>query len=527
MAGDRYFFDGLPSSGFSYQPYVRIYAPLGNIVLAQNVNSDVDTFTLPQSGVYTLTVEGRIYDGNPGGNYNFNLAPNPQQPSTPLFQTNNAPDLIVTTVSVTPSAGLQSGQPATVNWTVQNSGNATANSSFTDRVLIRNTGSGQVIVNSTLPYDVGAGGPLNPGDTRNRSLNIILSDGAAGAGLLEVTVTTDTLNNVVEQNALATGEANNATSTNITTTVAPYPDLQVHSLNVTPLTGWTPGTLVSIQWRLTNAGPRATSNSWTDSVLVRNSSTAQFIVSATTNYNATTLGNLAPGGARDRVLTFTVPNNPSAYGQFEISVTADSANQVFEFASGFNAETNNTAQLTTTSAPDLQVTNLNVNANPSFQSGASLTAQWNTINNGNVETGGGFYDRVRVRNTNTAEVLIDTTVFYNPGTVGNGPIPPGGSRMRSHTFTLPDGPRAAGQLEVSVTADTFNNLLELNGSGTGEANNGATIFVTTTLAPYPDIQVVSLRTIPPSFLSGDTVQILWQDTNSGSRATADSWWDGF
>jgi hypothetical protein len=343
--------------------------------------------------------------------------------------------------------------------------------------------------------------------------------------VLEVTVTTDTLNNVAEQNALATGEANNATSTNITTTVAPYPDLQVHSLNVTPLTGWTPGTVVSVQWRLTNAGPRGTSNSWTDSVLVRNASTAQFLVSTTTNYTVATLGNMAPGDVRDRVLTFTVPDNANAYGQFEISVATDSANQVFEFAAAFNAETNNTRLLATISAPDLQVTGLNVTADPSFQSGASLTAQWNTVNNGNVQTGSGFYDRVRVRNTNTAEVLVDTPVFYNPGTVGNGAIPSGGSRVRSHTFTLPDGPRAAGELEVSVTTDTLNNLLELNGTGTGEANNGAAVFVTTTLAPYPDIQVVNLRTVPPAFLSGDTVQILWQDTNSGIRATVGTWWD--
>jgi hypothetical protein len=142
VAGDRYFFDGLPSSGFAYNPYVRIYAPLDNIVMAQNVNLDADTFTLSETGIYTLTVEGRIFDDNASGNFSFNLVPNPLQPSTPLFQTNDAPDLIVTAVSVTPS-GLQSGQSATVHWTVQNTGNAAANSSFTDRVLVRNTGSGQ------------------------------------------------------------------------------------------------------------------------------------------------------------------------------------------------------------------------------------------------------------------------------------------------------------------------------------------------------------------------------------------------
>src|SRR5207244_13522716 len=34
-----------------------------------------DTFTLAQSGTYTLTVEGRVYDNNASGNYAFNLVP--------------------------------------------------------------------------------------------------------------------------------------------------------------------------------------------------------------------------------------------------------------------------------------------------------------------------------------------------------------------------------------------------------------------------------------------------------------------
>src|SRR5206468_9839281 len=74
-AGDRYYFDGQPTSGFSQTPYCRLYAPLGNIVMAQNINADVDTFTLPQTGTYTVTVEGRVFDNNASGNYAFNLVP--------------------------------------------------------------------------------------------------------------------------------------------------------------------------------------------------------------------------------------------------------------------------------------------------------------------------------------------------------------------------------------------------------------------------------------------------------------------
>src|SRR6185312_887539 len=112
-AGDRYYFDGRPTSGFVYTPYCRLYGPLGNIVQSTSVNSDLDTFTLPQTGTYTLTVEGRVFDPNSSGNYSFNLVPNPVVPPQPIFTTNVSPDLIVSTITVTPSSGLQSGGSAT------------------------------------------------------------------------------------------------------------------------------------------------------------------------------------------------------------------------------------------------------------------------------------------------------------------------------------------------------------------------------------------------------------------------------
>src|SRR5947208_16231829 len=92
-AGDRYYFDGQPTSGFSYAPYCRLYGPLGNILFPVGVNSDVDTFTLPQTGTYTLTVEGYIYDTHASGDYAFNLVPNPVVPPQPIFTKNVPPDL--------------------------------------------------------------------------------------------------------------------------------------------------------------------------------------------------------------------------------------------------------------------------------------------------------------------------------------------------------------------------------------------------------------------------------------------------
>src|SRR5207249_1008182 len=163
----------------------------------------------------------------------------------------------------------------------------------------------------------------------------------------------------------------------------------------------------------------------------------------------------------------------NAYGVLAITVTADSANQVFEYNGSGAAELNNATSLTVISAPDLVPIALTVSPSASIRSGDTLTITWNDRNDGTVDTGSGFSDRVIVVNTNTAETLLNTTVFYNPATTNTGAIPPGGSRSRSTTLPLPDGPRGVGTLQITVTADTFNQLLEANAGGTAEANNTA------------------------------------------------------
>src|SRR6185295_9244927 len=70
-AGQRVYFDGRPTSGFGYVPTCRLYGPLGNLISTFGFGSDVNTFTLLNSGTYVLTVEGRVYDNNATGNYAF------------------------------------------------------------------------------------------------------------------------------------------------------------------------------------------------------------------------------------------------------------------------------------------------------------------------------------------------------------------------------------------------------------------------------------------------------------------------
>jgi large repetitive protein len=74
-AGDKYYYDGQQATGFIYPPFARVYSPYGDIVAFASLNTFANTFTLPVSGTYTVTVEGRIYETQSTGNYGFNLIP--------------------------------------------------------------------------------------------------------------------------------------------------------------------------------------------------------------------------------------------------------------------------------------------------------------------------------------------------------------------------------------------------------------------------------------------------------------------
>src|SRR5262249_35475387 len=143
---------------------------------------------------------------------------------------------------------------------------------------------------------------------------------------------------------------------------------------------------------------------------------------------------------------------------------------------------------------------------------------------GNGATVGGWSDQVTVKNLTTGETLVSTTVGYDPNALGA--IAAGQSRPRQLAFTLPDGPRGSGTLQVTVTADSGNGVFEYNTSGTAEANNAATTTAPSDLAPYADLQVGNLRLDPVTGLqSGVTVVVRWDDRNTGARATSGSWTD--
>ena len=437
-------------------------------------------------------------------------------------------------MELNPATGLESGQNVTVQWNDANTGNGAATGSWTDTLVVTNTTTGQTLDTKSVPYNATASGngPLAAGQSNTQKATILLPDGTPGIGSIQFTVTVDSANNIFEYNSAGTAETNNTASTSETATAAPYPDLQVAGLQLTPSTGLESGQNVTVQWNDANTGNGAATGSWTDTLVVTNTTTGQTLDTKSVPYNATASGNgpLAAGQSNTQKATILLPDGTSGIGSIQFTVTVDSANNIFEFNSAGTAETNNTANTSETATaaayPDLQVAGLQLNPATGLQSGQNVTVQWNDANTGNGAASGSWTDTLVVKDTTTGQTLDTKSVPYNATTSGNGPLAAGQSNTQQSTILLPDGTPGIGSIQFTVTVDSANNIFEFNSAGTAETNNTASTSETTTAAPYPDLQVTGLELNPATGLeSGQNVTVQWNDANTGNGAATGSWTD--
>ncbi len=320
----------------------------------------------------------------------------------------------------------------------------------------------------------------------------------------------------------------NPTSMTLTTVASTTiaPDLRVNNLSITPAAPVS-GQNVTVNWNDLNAGNGATNASWTDHVVVTNTTTGQTIATLDVPYDAATSGNIPSNGLSARTTSFQLPNGTAGAGNLTITVTTDYDNTIAEYYPGNVGESNNSSAInfvsTLTAYPDLQVTSPTV-ATPAPMSGQNITVNWKDSNSGSGATGGNWTDRVTIINTTTGQIVSSGDVPYNAATSGN--ISAGGnSPLLSATFKLPDGSAGVGSLLVTVTTNVNGDLFEYNASGTATSNNSATTTATSTISPYPDLQVTNLSINPASPVSGQNVTVQWTDANTGNAATAGNWTD--
>src|SRR5262249_33605103 len=109
----------------------------------------------------------------------------------------------------------------------------------------------------------------------------------------------------------------------------PDPDLVVTNLAVSANGPVQSGSQVTVSWTDANIGTQATSGSWTDQVLVRNSIN-QIIASVTLSYDQAISGPLAAGAAVQRQATLRLLDGQAGAGVLTFSVTVDALNGIAE-----------------------------------------------------------------------------------------------------------------------------------------------------------------------------------------------------
>jgi subtilase family serine protease len=474
----------------------------------------VDVTRLAYTGRYTLAIEG--YQSNTqNASYSFNVVPVlPQAPVALSIGLQPAPNLQVQSLQASGADGsVHSGGTLNISWQTINSGDLVLDTAFQERVIVTNA-QGQTVVNALLAYHPAVAGVIGIGQAKARSTQVLLPPGAAGAGQLTITIITDTSNAVLEKSQA--GESDNQLQTTVESTLQVYPDLGVTQLGITPATGLAAGDQVAVSWRDENRGDATPANGWVDRVVVRNLSTGAVVLDLRVAVPAGSAA-IAAGGALARQCVFSWPAGVNGIGNFEVSITADADGAVAEYNAADTAESNNTASMQFTSAPDLTIDGLTVLTTTPV-SGGLIDLQWTVRNQGNAPTPTGWFDHIIVTNVDTGSTLLNLDVFYTPTSA----LAVGGSATRNFQLRLPDGQASVGNIRFTVVADqNASNASSL--AETNEGNNQAQATRAAVLSQAANL-VVTDFTAPATQRSGDAADFSWTVRNSGNATTPGTAW---
>jgi hypothetical protein len=399
------------------------------------------------------------------------------------------PNLVISNPTVEPQDTWPGGV-LNVGWTVTNDSPCAAVGTWQDYVFLSTDdqpGGDTQLSSIASPAGLVAGGQYA------RTAAVTLP--AVSAGNYWIVIKVDNAGAIPE-----TDEGDN------TTVVGPIsvqlPNLTVGSL-VLPQEGWT-GQQVDIAWTVTNDGSLPAAGTWQDCVYL--STNAQI-------GGDTQLGclnrpvDLAAGGHYDRVGTVTIPAVPE--GDYWIVVKADAAGTLPETDEGDNAAIAGPIPIHVTPCPDLQPSNVVIQAEA--VAGGSAGVDWVVTNVGNGATSvPSWTDRVYL-STNQVLDGNDRSV----GDFQNAMALNVGDPYSQHVqFAVPTD--LLGNYYVIVLTDSQSKLTECD-----ENNNVAVSSTPIQIQPVvtPTLMIKNVQAKPSSPWPGDPVSVTWTITNTGNIAT--------
>jgi len=410
-----------------------------------------------------------------------------------------APDLGVSDI-VVPATG-NAGEQRSVQWTVTNTGDATARGPWTDLVYLSFDGT---LNGATQLASVVRSADLAANASYTGSTTVTLPDLADGS--YRIVVVTDANTQVFED-----GRESNNTAASANTVALTHPDLDVTDVVVPALPN--SGSTFDVAWTVKNIGSGPAGGTWTDTLWLSRDGTLDSGDLKLADVVRT--GPLASDGSYTGTTAITLPLD--ANGSYQLLVISDSGNTVRELAAG---ETNNlgAAPLNVALAPyaDLRVSNV-IAPNETIGDPAQVTIRWTVDNNGTGPGQTASWTDAIIASKNG--VLGDGDDVVLKSFEHQGTLAVGASYTREETFLLPPG--FNGRYTLFVKTDAGGQVFE-NGF---EANNAAAApaFFDVMTIPYADLVVTSL--VPQAVgQSGQPFEIAWTIRNQGIGQTSTAAW---
>nr|WP_309246834.1 CARDB domain-containing protein [Ramlibacter montanisoli] len=424
----------------------------------------------------------------------------PDNTSAPTAVTVASPfsDFLVEAVSA-PGAAI-AGTSVEVAWRVRNIGNAIADGSWRDRVVLSNDG----IYDST---DIVLGtfnrsGPLATQETYTVRASFTLPLELTGSW--QVLVRSDIDGSVFEG-----GRIGNDTGTApAPLVIAPAPSANLVAGAVIAPAQALAGAVVSASWTITNEGEVAALGPWTDYV---------YFAPIGQLAGATLLGTrsrnepLAVGANYSASLQVALPAVADTDGA-RLLVVTDAQHGVYESQrEGDNAAVSNTLSLRHV---DLQATA--VAAPAAATSGDLVQVTFDVNQAGSTTLTGAWTDRLYLSSTPT----VDGSARLLASRAVDSTLAAGASYPSVFDITIPVD--VQGSWYLVAVSDALGEVGEVGGEG----NNVAATAITVTLAPYADLAVSDVTA--PARLIADPARITvgWTVRNTGTGAgLASSWTD--
>ena len=408
-----------------------------------------------------------------------------------------SPNLTLGGITVPDS--IANGELLTVDYTVTNTGGATAPAGWTERLILSGDeyfGDFGDVTFGLVEHDA----PLEPGGVVQHTAQVQVPWRLLGDCTLRIDL--DTWNQIPESD-----EADNRSDEPIEVTYATPPtDLVVETVGVADSAET--GVDIEVRWRVANHGTATTPESeWRDAVHL--STDAALDDDDVLLGTFTHQGNLDSEDSYGVVTDVTLPYDMAA-GTFTILVVADSDGQVVEPAAEDNNVTASVGTLTVTLAdvPDLVVDS--VTPHSSLLSGGTVDVSWTVRNAGDAPATAPWTDRVYLSTDGTVAGATLVAEFAR-----DLPLEP--TLTYAHTETLGIPVLPAGEYVWLVVADAADAVFERD----GDANNG-------TASPSTDLLEANLVPESPSTVadaqSGTTITVNWTVRNAGTGRTPGSTW---